>query len=64
MDSFYAQVNLNREATPRYECSIKEMSVYLDKLRYIVIISDISYYIFITQKGASYMFGNKFAFEY
>src|SRR2546429_3105755 len=42
----------------------KKCLIILDKLRYIVIISDISCYIFRTQKGASYMFGNKFAFEY
>src|SRR6266851_9206197 len=36
----------------------------LDKSRYIVIISDISCYIVITQKGTSYMFGNRFAYEY
>ena len=42
----------------------KKCLMILDKLRYIVIISDISCYIFITQKGASYMFGNRFAFEY
>src|SRR5207302_250071 len=42
----------------------KKCLIILDKLRYIVIISDISCYIFITQKGVSYMFGDKFAFEY
>jgi DNA-binding PadR family transcriptional regulator len=58
MDSFYTQVS-------SIESARKKCQMTLDKLRYIVIISDISCYIFITQEGAIYnMFGNRFAYEY
>src|SRR5215467_16345513 len=58
MDSLYTQVSSNEGA--KTKCQI-----ILDKLRYIVIINDISCYNDITQEGATYnMFGNKFAFEF